>query len=72
MAQPPTHDLRLDAAERQLLAGVLSHTFLGTPAQVQLALSEFQERTHASELMITCPVYDHELRQRSLRWTMGD
>jgi luciferase family oxidoreductase group 1 len=71
MAQPPTHDLKLDAAERQLLAGVLSHTFLGTPARVQLALSEFQERTHASELMIVCPVYDHELRQRSLRWTMG-
>lgn len=69
MAQPPTHDLKLDASERQLLASVLSCTFLGTPKQVQTQLAAFQKQTQADSLMIACSVYDHELRQRSLRWT---
>jgi luciferase family oxidoreductase group 1 len=69
MAQPPTHDLRLSDAERQMLTGVLSCSFIGTAKQVQDGLVDFQKRTQASELMVACSVYDHGLRQRSLRWT---
>ncbi|MFT7518419.1 MAG: luciferase family oxidoreductase group 1 [Kiritimatiellia bacterium] len=69
MAKPPTHDLGLSRPEMQMLQGVLSCSFLGTPSQVRDGLAAFQQRTQADELMITCGVYDHELRQRSLRWT---
>ena len=68
MAQPPTHDLQLTPADRLLLAGMLKHTFLGDPKQVQQGLAAFQNQTRATELMISCPVYDHDLRQRSLTW----
>lgn len=68
MARPPTHDLQLSPAEKQLLAGMLSHTFLGDARQVQKGLADFQKQTRATELMISCPVYDHDLRRRSLTW----
>ena len=51
------------------LDGVLSCSFLGTPGQVKDQLADFQKRTQADDLMLSCSVYDHELRQRSLRWT---
>lgn len=68
MAQPPTHDLQLGPADKQLLAGMLKHTFLGDPRQVHEGLAAFQNQTRATELMISCSVYDHDLRQRSLTW----
>jgi len=68
MAQPPTHDLKLSPADKQLLAGTLSHTFLGDARQVQEGLAAFQKQTRATELMVSSSVYDHDLRQRSLTW----
>jgi hypothetical protein len=57
--------------ERQMLDSVLAVSFLGTAAEVQAGLADFQARTQASELMISCNVYDHDLRQRSIAQIAG-
>lgn len=71
VGRPPTRDLALTAQERAMLDHVLSCSFLGTASQVREGLRAFRRETAADELMVVCSVYDHELRQRSLRWTAG-
>ncbi|MFT5460761.1 MAG: luciferase family oxidoreductase group 1 [Myxococcota bacterium] len=70
-ARPPVRDLQLSPMERQMLDSVLAVSFLGTAAEVQAGLADFQARTQASELMISCNVYDHDLRQRSIAQIAG-
>lgn len=69
IGRPPTRDLRLTPEEKMMLDHVLSCSFVGTPSQVRKGLADFRRETAADELMVVCSIYDHELRQRSLRWT---
>ena len=32
-------------------------------------MDAFRAQTRADELIVSCSIFDHELRQRSLRWT---
>jgi alkanesulfonate monooxygenase SsuD/methylene tetrahydromethanopterin reductase-like flavin-dependent oxidoreductase (luciferase family) len=48
-----------------MLEQILTCTAVGTPAAVHAALREFQERTGADELMISCQIFDHAARLRS-------
>jgi luciferase family oxidoreductase group 1 len=56
---------RLGAPERAMLEQILTCSAVGTPAAVHAALREFQERTGADELMISCQIFDHAARLRS-------
>ncbi|MCA9490780.1 MAG: LLM class flavin-dependent oxidoreductase, partial [Myxococcales bacterium] len=69
LGRPPTRDLRLSPEERMMLDHVLSCSFVGTPAQVRAGMDAFRAQTRADELIVSCSIFDHELRQRSLRWT---
>ncbi|MEQ1567168.1 MAG: LLM class flavin-dependent oxidoreductase [Myxococcota bacterium] len=69
IGRPPTRDLQLTPDERMMLDHVLSCSFVGTPHQVRAGLADLRKQTAADELMVVCSVYDHALRQRSLRWT---
>lgn len=71
LGRPPTRDLRLSPQEQVMLEHVLSCSFVGTPKQVREGLAAFRKQTAADELMVACSIYDHDLRQRSLRWTAG-
>jgi luciferase family oxidoreductase group 1 len=57
---------RLGPAERAILDQVLSCASIGTPAMVRADLHKFIEQTGADELMITCQMFDHAARLRSI------
>jgi alkanesulfonate monooxygenase SsuD/methylene tetrahydromethanopterin reductase-like flavin-dependent oxidoreductase (luciferase family) len=57
---------RLGPQERAILDQVLSCASIGTPEMVRADLRSFVERTGADELMITCQIFDHAARLRSL------
>lgn len=69
--QPPVADYenQLGAAERAVLAQVLSCSAIGSPDTVRAALSAFIERTGADELMIASQIFDHDARLRSYEIT---
>ena len=66
--QPPVagYAERLAPAARALLAEVLSCSAIGSPDSVRNALRDLIARTAADELMLTCNVFDHAQRLRSL------
>lgn len=68
---PPVADYenQLGAAERAVLAQVLSCSAIGSPDTVRAALSAFIERTGADELMIASQIFDHDARLRSYEIT---
>jgi alkanesulfonate monooxygenase SsuD/methylene tetrahydromethanopterin reductase-like flavin-dependent oxidoreductase (luciferase family) len=57
---------RIGPQERGILEQVLSCASIGTPEMVRSDLSAFVERTGADELMITCQIFDHAARLRSV------
>jgi luciferase family oxidoreductase group 1 len=57
---------RLGPQERGILEQVLSCASIGTPEMVRSDLRDFLNRTGADELMITCQIFDHAARLRSL------
>lgn len=65
--QPPNphYEQQIGAAERAILAQVLSCSAIGSPQTVRAALQAFIQRTGADELMITSQIYDHAARLRS-------
>lgn len=69
--QPPVADYenRIGAAERALLAQVLSCSAIGSPDTVRTALRAFIDRTGADEVMIASQIFDHDARLRSYEIT---
>jgi luciferase family oxidoreductase group 1 len=57
---------RIGPQERGILEQVLSCASIGTPEIVRSDLHDFVKRTGADELMITCQIFDHTARLRSL------
>ena len=66
--QPPERDFmdHLSADERQGIAGFLGAAVIGGPETVREGLMQLQQATGADELILTCDVYDPELRLRSM------
>jgi luciferase family oxidoreductase group 1 len=54
------------AAEKAQVSHMLSYAFVGSPATVHGKLEQFLARTHASELMISTPIFDHQKRLGSI------
>ncbi len=59
------YEARMTAAERSMLAHVLSCSVVGSPDTVQQGLQAFIARTGADELMVTGQIFDHAARLRS-------
>ena len=57
---------RLGPPQRAILDQVLSCASIGTPDMVRADLGNFVKRTGADEVMISCQVFDHAARRRSL------
>ncbi len=57
---------RLSPEEQQGIAGFLGAAVIGGPERVREGLLQLQEATGADELILTCDVYEPELRRRSL------
>ena len=66
--QPPEQGFmeRLSYDEREGIAGFLGAAVIGGPDTVREGLSQLQQATGADELILTCDIYDPELRLRSL------
>ena len=66
--QPPERGFmeRLSYDEREGIAGFLGAAVIGGPDTVREGLSQLQQATGADELILTCDIYDPELRLRSL------
>ncbi|MFT3922111.1 MAG: LLM class flavin-dependent oxidoreductase [Myxococcales bacterium] len=67
----PVRDLepRLSAEERALLRHALQCSVVGSRETVQRGLSDFVARTGADEVILTCQLFEHEKRLRSLTLT---
>jgi luciferase family oxidoreductase group 1 len=65
---PPVAGYReqIGAQGSAMLDHVLQCSVIGGPAKVAEGLARFIERTGADELMLTCSMFDHEARKRSL------
>ena len=61
----------LPAAERAMLAQLMSCSAVGAPETVAAGIEAFAARTGADELMITCHIYDHAARLRSFEIAAG-
>ena len=66
--QPPEQGFmeRLSPEERQGIAGFLGAAVIGGPERVREGLLQLQQATGADELILTCDIYDPELRLRAL------
>jgi luciferase family oxidoreductase group 1 len=53
-------------AEKVQVSHMLSCAFVGSPTTVLAKLEQFLARTHAEELMISTPIFDHQKRLRSI------
>jgi luciferase family oxidoreductase group 1 len=53
-------------AEKVQISHMLSCAFVGSPATVKDKLEQFLTRTHAEELMISMPIFDHQKRLKSI------
>lgn len=64
---PPIDDIDTywSAAERQLVSGMLSCSFVGSRNTVRPELERFLEATQADELMVASAIYDHPARLHS-------
>jgi len=60
---------QLSAEERALLSFTLQCSVIGTVEGVRRGLAQFVERTGADELILTCQVFEHDKRMRSLTLT---
>ncbi len=74
---PPVADFesRMTPDERALLRHMLSCSVVGARETVGAGIAEFAERHAPDELIITCQIFDHEKRMRSLsitREAVGD
>jgi luciferase family oxidoreductase group 1 len=65
---PPQKDFleSLSPQERQGIAGFLGAAVVGGPETVRDGLMQLQQATGADEIIITCDIYDPQLRLRSL------
>lgn len=52
-----------------MLDEVLSCSAIGAPETIRGGISKFIERTQADEIIVSCSVYSHEMRKRSLDLT---
>jgi luciferase family oxidoreductase group 1 len=70
--QPPVDDLSALWPEYELagIEPVLGFSAIGSPKTVERKLALIIEQTHADELIITAPIFDHEARKHSLSLTM--
>ena len=66
--QPPEQNFmdRLSPDEQQGIAGFLGAAVIGSPESVREGLMQLQQATGADEIILTCDVYDPELRLRSM------
>ena len=69
--QPPVDDLHSTWSEAELasMEPMLRCSAVGSPETVQRGLASFIKQTHADELIITAPIFDHEARKQSLSLT---
>lgn len=63
------YDQQLSGAERHTLEHLLSCSWIGSQARVVAGLADFAAETGADELMLSCHVFDHAARLRSLELT---
>lgn len=66
---PPPREAYLDSLPhpaRAMLQEVLSVAAIGNGAQVRRSMQDLLDRTQADELIISCPIFDHAARLRSL------
>jgi alkanesulfonate monooxygenase SsuD/methylene tetrahydromethanopterin reductase-like flavin-dependent oxidoreductase (luciferase family) len=66
--QPPEHRFleRLSPEEQQGIAGFLGAAVIGGPDTVREGLLQLQQATGADEIILTCDIYEPELRLRSM------
>lgn len=64
---PPIDDVESywTPAEKSHVAGMLTHSFVGSRASVAHGLNEFLGRTGVEELIVATAIYDHAARLRS-------
>jgi luciferase family oxidoreductase group 1 len=69
--QPPVEGYKgsLPPHIAAMLDEVLSCSAIGAPETIRDGISNFIERTHADEIIVSCSVYSHEMRKRSLDLT---
>jgi luciferase family oxidoreductase group 1 len=63
----PPEVFEIDPMEEAALQQMIRFTFTGGPDKIGMELQPFIEVTGADELMITSPIYDHELLMESYR-----
>ena len=66
---PPPREAYVEGlphSAQAMLREVLSVAAIGNPDQVGNSMQQLLDRTQADELIISCPIYDHEARLRSL------
>jgi luciferase family oxidoreductase group 1 len=69
--QPPVEGYKagLPPHIAAMLDEVLSCSAIGAPETIRDGISKFIERTQADEIIVSCSVYSHEMRKRSLDLT---
>ena len=69
--QPPVEGYKASLPPHiaAMLDEVLSCSAIGAPETIRDGISNFIERTHADEIIVSCSVYSHEMRKRSLDLT---
>lgn len=65
--QPPIDDIEAywSPMEKAHVSGMLRYAFVGSPESLKRQLGAFLDATHADEVMVTAPIYDHAKRKRS-------
>nr|HMS21151.1 alkane 1-monooxygenase [Sphingorhabdus sp.] len=69
--QPPVEGYKesLPPHIAAMLDEVLSCSAIGSPDTIREGISKFIERTQADEIIVSCSVFSHEMRKRSLDLT---
>lgn len=69
--QPPVEGYKASLPPHiaAMLDEVLSCSAIGEPETIRDGISKFIERTQADEIIVSCSVYSHEMRKRSLDLT---
>jgi luciferase family oxidoreductase group 1 len=62
----PDFEARLAPPERALLAQTLACSVVGSPETVRAGIRRFAEQHGADELIVSCPIFEHGARLRSL------
>ena len=69
--QPPVEGYKASLPPHiaAMLDEVLSCSAIGSPDTIREGISKFIERTQADEIIVSCSVFSHEMRKRSLSLT---